>query len=841
MDKVDLHLAAVLEQRDRADAEAVARGHPDAAVLADSPIDVRVAFEGPFDPIAEAGFPLHSFVAGVARGGLSPAQIRKLVALPQVLFVSIPHVASPLLDISVPEIHGVDAWGVGIGTTDVARGKGAGVIVGIVDSGIDIFHGAFRKPDGKTRILSLWDQTFLYNPAGAPVDSIGGALTGDLQPKDETGAVLTPARSPSRLGAAFRYGGEFNSSQIDAALAAHPDGKNLPVSLRDQPKVSGDTVVHHGTHVAGIAAGNGAQNDKCTKPFTYIGVAPQADLVIVKTSIGVQPNTVQRLADAVQYIFAIAAVPPSGSAAGRPCVVNLSLGGHYGPHNGQDDDARAFDTSTTGVLSIGRAIVIAAGNDRAVDLHAAFTVVQGTTQTVRVNLTAKTVTRFVLSGSYNPAANLSCVVRLPPSGAVVQSPQRAVNVDAQSLVGAYNVHVGPIHSGPTDQDSHFFVDIALPPPAPPPAGAHVTEGVWEFDFVVGPGADANVHLWVATPGAYSAYILPFAGAVASVQDALRPVKRPEAWIGATLTGLATSRRAITVAAYNAEEAGTPLAVFSSQGPAPNQLSLGLYDPNGVIAKPDIAAPGVAIDAPRAEARKCCLECNCCVDRYVAEEGTSMAAPHITGVVALMFAQNPLLTSDEIKARLRASSRNPPAFPPGWPALAEFWGAGKVDARAAALAAVREKAPDAAIDVPPVESSSRAPARPSLIDRLRRWNEILGPHPSWNLCAALLSLHFDEVKRLIDTNRRVGAVWQRHGGPALVRGIVFAEGPPDPPVPAGFASGPAPELMRKLLALLMRYGGNTLRADLVRYSGFMLALPGASWDELDTLVQSGSPR
>src|SRR5206468_184810 len=99
----------------------------------------------------------------------------------------------------------------------------------------------------------------------------------------------------------------------------HPDGKNLPRSLRDEPINEPDgSVVYHGSNVAGIAAGNGAQNDRCTNPFTYVGVAPQADLVIVKTGVG--PGQIQNFVDAAQYIFGIAAVPATGHPTGKPCV-----------------------------------------------------------------------------------------------------------------------------------------------------------------------------------------------------------------------------------------------------------------------------------------------------------------------------------------------------------------------------------------------------------------------------------------------------------------------------------------------------------------------------------------
>ena len=47
-----------------------------------------------------------------------------------------------------------------------------------------------------------------------------------------------------------------------------------------------------------------------------------------------------------------------------------------------------------------------------------------------------------------------------------------------------------------------------------------------------------------------------------------------------------------------------------------------------------------------------------------------------------------------------------------------------------------------------------------------------------------------------------------------------------------------ELLKHLLALLMRYGGQSLRADAVRYARLLEVLPGASWDELDALVENG---
>ncbi len=156
----------------------------------------------------------------------------------------------------------------------------------------------------------------------------------------------------------------------------------------------------------------------------------------------------------------------------------------------------------------------------------------------------------------------------------------------------------------------------------------------------------------------------------------------------------------------------------------------------------------------------------------------MAAPHIAGVIALMYARNPALTPDEIKTILRNTRRNPPALAAQLAVVRGPMGCGQggCEGRRDTQLVPRVMLPEQEPEHAPVLEP-----RPRILpvgwpERLRAWNGMLEPHPSWNLCAALVSQHFDEVKRLIDTNRRVAAVWQRHGGPALVRGIAFADRP-----------------------------------------------------------------
>ena len=116
--------------------------------------------------------------------------------------------------------------------------RGEGAIVGIIDSGIDFTHPKFRNKDGSSRILYLWDQ-----PEGS---SAGHQVK--LENKIQTGR-------------------EYRKKDIDTALKS-----NSPLAKIPHLDHSG-----HGTHVAGIAAGNGREG------LAYRGIALDADIIVVST------------------------------------------------------------------------------------------------------------------------------------------------------------------------------------------------------------------------------------------------------------------------------------------------------------------------------------------------------------------------------------------------------------------------------------------------------------------------------------------------------------------------------------------------------------------------------
>lgn len=180
---------------------------------------------------------------------------------------------------------------------------GTGVIIGIIDTGIDFTHPDFKDAGGNTRIKFLWDQVPATNST-------------------------TPLP--------YNYGVEWTAAQINASVCTHND---LPH-------------YGHGTHVTGIAAGNGLANG------THEGCAQKADIIVVALDFN---KTGPTIADAVNYIF------NKATALGKPCVINASVGDYYGSHDGTDLEAQLI----YGMLHNlpGRVMVAAAGNAGAIKYH----------------------------------------------------------------------------------------------------------------------------------------------------------------------------------------------------------------------------------------------------------------------------------------------------------------------------------------------------------------------------------------------------------------------------------------------------------------------------------------
>lgn len=441
----------------------------------------------------------------------------------------------------------------------------------------------------------------------------------------------------------FSYGAEYTSAED--ILSARYDKNTL----------------YHGTHVAGIAAG-------ADRRTAYYGVAPGADIVLVSYK-----NSSASVVDAVKYIFNYA------DQLGRPCVVNLSLSSNNGPHDGTSDTDVAFDAMT----GPGRIVVGAAGNEgrRRIHVSKALTssnpslqamvdfssassqiayadVWGGAGQTVRVKAVAVDATTGQIVAQTSAASSSAPSyesMRLYKSGQVEADvmmssetsrgngcPHVSWGVAAQML--ASNLKIGLVIEGEDGETVHAWLTD--------------TESAFASTAVSG---------WTA--GDYDCTVGEIGGTGRGVISVGSYITR-NAWT--TLDGLSHS--------YSTYQIGTlgGLALSSSHGPTADGRR-----------KPDVAAPGCVIisaESKYSAGSDTPISGSDAVARtdvggesyyYQALQGTSMAAPFVTGAVALWLQANPRLTPDDVRSILSATARRD-AFTGDVADDDNLWGAGKVD-------------------------------------------------------------------------------------------------------------------------------------------------------------------
>lgn len=193
-------------------------------------------------------------------------------------------------------------------------GYGRGVICGIIDSGIDYRNSVFLDENSRTRILRIWDQSV----SGAPPEG-------------------------------YQIGTLYTEEMINNALnVSRTEGYNIVNSI----DISG-----HGTHVAGIMAGNFSSNKN-----NNIGIATQSPIIAVKlgTKQASYPQTAE-LMQAVDFII------KEAINLNMPVAINISLGNNYGSHDGTS----LLETYINSVAEIWKcSICVGTGNEGDRAIHA---------------------------------------------------------------------------------------------------------------------------------------------------------------------------------------------------------------------------------------------------------------------------------------------------------------------------------------------------------------------------------------------------------------------------------------------------------------------------------------
>jgi subtilisin family serine protease len=604
---------------------------------------ITLRFKGDLSSIEKLGFEeAHDEGDGYASGAVDLANLERLAAHPGVIRMSFATLPRIMLDNSISQIRANQVWtrngNAFLGFT------GAGVIIGIIDTGIDFRHRFFRRtiddpvtdpfePPPQTRILKIWDQSL-------------DPVPGEQSP------------SSTSIGGSATYGVEYTGAMLDAALVGLP-----------APAIRHFDEEGHGTHVASIAAGNGRNE------FKFVGVAPEADIVVVKYMLGASQGVGStkdpglRFRNAVNYILDTAnPLPP---LVRKSVVLNFSIGFRRVPHDGFSEPEDFITDRFNPATSTGRAIVIAAGNDAGQDCHtqidfptvAGAAVFQGS-KTFSIGLhdsRAKEEQKSLSIDIYYPfdGVELSVSVEFPKEPVKVAGPL----FGSATKIGKYGgdrtwamSHVDDsidLRGGGHVARKHFALTVQ------PSFAAGHAKGLYKLEItykVTAAASQQTAHIWLECFGRSTGFFL------------FNHVDAVDRFLIDSPGGAANS---ITVGSFESEPSNFQLADSSSPGPLAN-YGTAIAQPR----KPNFVAPGGNIDAACSRAY-CPLVPplgNTVDEARTTMSGTSMAAPHVAGTVALILQKNPNLTSQTIQSILAIDAV------PYSLAEKEKSGAGRIDAK-----------------------------------------------------------------------------------------------------------------------------------------------------------------
>ncbi|MDO4267956.1 MAG: S8 family peptidase [Eubacteriales bacterium] len=292
-----LNLALDTPPQERARSSELETGY----LLEEQAWELIVRYSGSLDAVRAMGIRAVELRGGYAVMTVPEPLIEAVSALPQIEYVEMPK----RLFFSAGRARASSC--VNVLQEEPYFLSGKGVLVAVLDSGIDYYHEAFRTPEGDTRIAALWDQT---------LDRV------------------------------------FSRDEINEAV--HSGSRETARSLVPSADGSG-----HGTAVAGIAAGSGRGGAGSAER----GLAYESELLVVKLGHA-GPRSFPRTTELMRGVdFAVSrAVERS-----RPLAVNISFGNTYGSHDGSS----LLETFLDDIGSYGKTVIVTgSGNEGASGGHA---------------------------------------------------------------------------------------------------------------------------------------------------------------------------------------------------------------------------------------------------------------------------------------------------------------------------------------------------------------------------------------------------------------------------------------------------------------------------------------
>mgnify|MGYP004553039599 CR=1 FL=1 len=435
--KIDnlLNLAMEATPQERAKSENLNVGYDSTAKL----WDVIVKYSGPESGLGGDGIQVVPLLGGYAVVTLPETEIDAYSDRQQVEFIEKPKrlYFETLQAREASCILPVQAGANGL--------TGEGILVGVVDSGVDYFHPDFRNEDGSSRILRLWDQSLDGKPPR-------GYVTGTEYAKEEIDKALALGETEGRRLVALH---------IEEAPVARP-----LIPSRD---FSG-----HGTAVLGIAAGNGRASGGVNR-----GVAYKSDLLVVKMGNAREnsfPRTTE-LMEGIDYLIRQAV------KMGRPIAINISFGNNYGSHQGDS----LLETYLSNAANVGRSVIcVGSGNNGNDRIHTAGQLRQGQTETVEMSIgTYETTLNLQLWKAYADEIEISIET---PSGE--RLPTLSEKIGTQRYrAGETDLLIYYGKPGPFQVTQEIYFDFI-------PVETYLTSGIWKIHLHGRRIREGNYNLWL---------------------------------------------------------------------------------------------------------------------------------------------------------------------------------------------------------------------------------------------------------------------------------------------------------------------------------------------------------
>lgn len=395
---------------------------------------------------------------------------------------------------------------------------GSGTLIAIIDTGIDYLHQDFIYPDGTSKILYLWDQSKDGNPPN-------GFFIGTEYTREDINKAI---------------------SENDASLSEDEEG--------------------HGTMISGICAGLGSINRE------YEGVAPEAELIVVKLAKVSGFYTSAMMETAISYVYDIV------SRLQRPTIINISMGSNLlAGYASNTNDKKTYFTN-------GLSIVAAAGNEGNTQTHISGNINRAG-EVVDVELEIIEEEENLVVEVWMSRPDRINLLIITPSGEESKVLDLSNYDEVKGIFDLENTEYIIRYSYPTSYSGQEHTTVIL---------KNAKRGIWKLRLE---GA-------YISEGIYNIYL--------PNRVFLNPgTKFKESNPAYTINYLAVREDVITIGTYDSINK----SVWPASSRGPNIIG-------GM--KPDVIAPGVNIIGPYPK------------NNYATVTGSSAAGAHASGVIALYY-------------------------------------------------------------------------------------------------------------------------------------------------------------------------------------------------------------